>query len=74
MTTEWTITKKWQNEGDTDTTWTTVDFVLDDTVTFTIDVPHFQPQSDDDIIIGVTNRSISERRDRLGIKINVPTE
>lgn len=72
MTTEWTITKKWQNEGDTDTTWTTVDFLLDGTEAFTIDIPHFQPQSDDDIIIGITNRSISERRDRLGIKINVP--
>lgn len=74
MTTEWTITKKWQNEGDTDTTWTTVDFLLDKTEAFTIDIPHFQPQSDDDIIIGITNRSISERRGRLGIKIEVPTE
>ena len=49
-----------------------MDFLLDGTEAFTIDIPHFQPQSDDDIIIGITNRSISERRSRLGIKIDVP--
>lgn len=39
---------------------TTVEFTLNDGSTKTIDVSHFMPKSEDDIIKGIENRLITE--------------
>lgn len=40
------------------TIWTTVKF---DFLDYEIDIPHFEPKSEADIIIGIENREITER-------------
>lgn len=42
------------------TVTTTVQYDIDGQ-TITVDVPHFMPLSEDDIILGIENREISER-------------
>jgi hypothetical protein len=39
---------------------TTVEYNIDGEI-LTIDVPHFMPSSEDDIILGIENREITER-------------
>lgn len=45
---------------------TTVEFYINDDIVI-VDIPHFNPQSDDDITIGITNREVSERK-KLGVE------
>lgn len=45
---------------------TTVEFYINDDIVI-VEIPHFNPQSDDDIIIGITNREITERK-KLGVE------
>lgn len=63
METNWKILEISQ---DGDIVLTKVQYTFDVDV-IEIDVIHFQPKSADDIVIGITNRSVSERRDRYGI-------
>ena len=56
---------------DTKTVTTSVEFIFDDNDPIVLDVAHFNPQNDDDILIGIQNRAISERRNRYGIQITV---
>lgn len=44
----------------TKTTITTVEFTFPDSKKITIDIPHFAPQSEDDILKGISNRYITE--------------
>jgi hypothetical protein len=48
---------------------TEVEYTFDDNDPIIISISHFKPESDDDILIGIQNRAISERRDRYGINI-----
>ena len=45
---------------------TTVEFYINDEIVI-VEIPHFNPQSDDDITIGITNREVSERK-KLGVE------
>ena len=62
MQTSWKIIDKYQ-EGDI--VYTDVEFIFDDLKPVTVLIPHYKPQTDEDIIIGITNRSVSERRSLL---------
>ena len=42
---------------------TTVEYFINDEIVI-VDIPHFNPQSDEDITIGISNREVSERRKR----------
>jgi len=48
---------------------TEVEYTFDDNDPIIISISHFKPESDDDILIGIQNRAISERRNRYGINI-----
>jgi hypothetical protein len=50
---------------------TEVEYAFDDHDPIVISVTHFKPESDDDILIGIQNRAISERRNRYGINITL---
>jgi hypothetical protein len=45
---------------------TLVEFNIEGEV-FQLEIPHFNPQSEDDIILGIQNREITERR-KLGFE------
>lgn len=45
---------------------TTVEYYINDEIII-VEIPHFNPQSDNDIIIGITNREITERK-KLGVE------
>lgn len=58
------------NENQDKTVTTKVEYTFDEKDIVTVEISHFNPQSDDDIIIGINNRSVSERRKFYGeIKI-----
>ena len=40
---------------------TTVEYYINDEIVI-VEIPHFNPQSDEDITIGISNREVSERR------------
>lgn len=46
---------------DETTVFTTIEYDFDG-IKVTVEVPHFMPQSEDDIILGINNRGVSERR------------
>jgi hypothetical protein len=50
---------------------TEVEYTFDDNDPIVISVTHFKPGSDDDILIGIQNRAITERRNRYGINITI---
>jgi hypothetical protein len=77
MKTSWEILSKTQQ--DADTVVTEVRYQFDDNTPFIISIAHFRPESDVDILIGIANRAVSERRDRLGeigldIMPNLPSD
>jgi len=45
---------------------TTVEFYINDDIVI-VDIPHFNPQSNEDITIGISNREVSERK-KLEVK------
>ena len=53
---------------DSDTLLTTVEYDFNGTK-ITIDVPHFQPQSVKEVIVGIENRGASEERKLNAAKI-----
>ena len=53
---------------DSDTLFTTVEYNFDGVI-LTIDVPHFQPQSAEEVITGIENRGASEERKLHAAKI-----
>ena len=55
----------------TRTVTTSVEYVFDNNPPIVLEVPHVNPQSDDDILVGIQNRAISERRNRYGIQITI---
>lgn len=54
------------NERQEKTVTTKVEYTFDEKDIVIVDIAHFNPQSDDDIIIGINNRSVSERRKLYG--------
>ena len=44
----------------TTTTITTVEYTLLDNTKIVVDIPHFEPKSEEDIIKGISNRYITE--------------
>jgi hypothetical protein len=57
------------NEGITVTNkivTTKVEYYINDEIII-VEIPHFNPQSDEDIAIGISNREVSERR-KLGVE------
>ena len=64
MKTTWEILSKVQQNDDT--VVTEVRYQFDDNTPFIVSIAHFRPDSDVDILIGIANRAVSERRDRLG--------
>lgn len=45
---------------------TTVEYYINDDIVI-VDIPHFNPQSNEDIAIGISNREVSERK-KLGVE------
>jgi hypothetical protein len=45
---------------------TTVEYYINYNIVI-VEIPHFNPQSDEDITIGITNREVSERK-KLGVE------
>lgn len=45
---------------------TTVEYFINDDIVI-VDIPHFNPQSNEDITIGISNREVSERK-KLGVE------
>lgn len=59
-------------ESGNKTVTTTVEFTFDNKDKVTVDVAHFNPQSDDDLFVGISNRAVSERRKLYGeIKLQI---
>jgi hypothetical protein len=54
------------NENNEKTVTTKVEYLFDEKDTITVDISHFNPKSDDDILLGINNRSVSERRKLYG--------
>lgn len=49
-------------EASDETVTTTVCYTLADGKTITVDIPHFSPASDADVIEGIQNREVTEQR------------
>jgi len=45
---------------------TKVEYYINDEIVI-VEIPHFNPQSDEDITLGITNREVSERK-KLGVE------
>lgn len=60
MKTSWEILNTVQI--DDDTIITTVEIIIDDNPSYIIDIPHFRAEDEDEIIMNVVNRTLSERK------------
>lgn len=50
--------------------FTEVKYDFDDGTSATVSIPHFQPQSKDDVLLGITNRLMSENKKNDAAKVN----
>lgn len=52
-----------------ETIFTTVEYDFDGVIV-EVEIPHFMPQSKEDIILGIENRAVSEQRKLDAIELN----
>ena len=50
------------NRRTQNTVITTVEFTFEDGATKEVDISHFMPETEDDILLGISNRYITEER------------